>query len=76
VSQSSLSSDLDITGRLRTEDYDLRTRFTGGYLHDFLDDGAGNDSTVSSLYFDARNTKQNYSMRFGRQSRSSSTDCW
>jgi tetratricopeptide (TPR) repeat protein len=71
VSQSSLSSDLDITGRLRTEDYDLRTRFTGGYLHDFLDDGAGNDSTVSSLYFDGRNTQQNYSMRLGRQSRSS-----
>ena len=71
VSQSSLSSDLDITGRLRTEDYDLRTRFTGGYLHDFLDDGAGSDSTVSSLYFDGRNTEKNYSMRFGRQSRSS-----
>jgi hypothetical protein len=71
VSQSSLSSDLDITGRLRTDNHDLRTRLTGGYLHDFLDDGAGNESTVSSLYFDGRNTRQSYSMRLGRQSRSS-----
>lgn len=70
LTQSSLASDLDITGRLRTGDYDLRTRLTGGYLHDFLDDGSGNDSTVSSLYFDARNKPRKLSMRLGRQSRS------
>jgi hypothetical protein len=71
VSQSSLASDLDVTARLRTSDYDVRTRFTGGYLHDFLDNGVGNETTVSSLYFDARHKRRNLSLRVGRQSRSS-----
>jgi len=70
VSQSSVSSDMDITGRMRNENYDLRTRFTGGYLHDFLDDGSGSETTVSSIYFDARDKKHDVSMRLGRQSRS------
>lgn len=71
VMQSSLTSDLDITGRLVNGDYDLRTRLTGGYLYDFLNDGEDNESTVSSLYFDARNRQRNLGMRLGRQSRSS-----
>jgi hypothetical protein len=70
VTQKSLSSDLDITGRLRTGDYDMRTRFTGGYLHDFLNDGEDNETTLSSLYFDARDSKRNMGLRLGRQSRS------
>lgn len=70
VSQSSLASDLDISARKRSADYDVRTRFTGGYLHDFLDNGSGNDSTVSSLYLDARDKQHGLSMRVGRQSRS------
>lgn len=70
VSQRSLSSDLDITGRLRAGDYDMRTRFTGGYLHDFLNNGDDSESTVSSLYFDATNRSNRLAMRLGRQSRS------
>lgn len=70
VSQSSLSSDLDITGRLRTGDYDMRTRLTGGYLHDFLNDGEDSETTVSSLYFDTTNRANGFAMRAGRQSRS------
>jgi len=70
VTQESLASDLDITGRLRNGDYEMRTRFTGGYLHDFLNNGSDNETTVSSLYFDARNTSSNLSLRLGRQSRS------
>ena len=71
VTQSSLDSNLDITGRLRTGDNDIRTRLTGGYLHDFLDDGVNSDTSVSSLYLDAQNRKRDLSMRLGRQSRSS-----
>jgi tetratricopeptide (TPR) repeat protein len=70
VSQSSLDNNMDFTGRLRTAGYDIRTRFTGGYLHDFLDDGANSDTTVSSMYFDARDAKNRSYMRLGRQSRS------
>lgn len=70
VSQSSLNSNMDVTGRLRSSDYELQTRFTGGYLHDFLDNGVNSDTTVSSMYFDARDSQGDYSMRIGRQSRS------
>ncbi|MEZ5541370.1 MAG: tetratricopeptide repeat protein [Pseudomonadota bacterium] len=70
VTQSSLSSDLDITGRLKTGDYELRTRFAGGYLYDFLNSGEDSETTVSSLYFDATNRNNRLAMRLGRQSRS------
>ena len=70
VSQSSLNSNVDVTGRRLSSDYDLRTRFTGGYLHDFLNDGVNSDTTVSSLYFDAQAIHTDLSMRIGRQSRS------
>jgi tetratricopeptide (TPR) repeat protein len=68
VSQSSLNSNMDVTGRLRRSSYELQTRFTGGYLHDFLDNGVNSDTTVSSMYFDARDTSGDYSLRIGRQS--------
>jgi tetratricopeptide (TPR) repeat protein len=71
LTQSSLSSDLDVTGRMMEGDNDLRTRLTGGYLHDFLEDGTGNESTVSALYFDAQNRRRRMGMRLGRQSLSS-----
>jgi TolA-binding protein len=69
VTQSSLSTDMDITARRRSSDYDLQSRFTGSYLNDFLDDGPGSESSVSSLYFDANSKPLGLSMRLGRQSR-------
>ncbi len=48
LTQSSLDSNMDVTARLRGSDYNLQARFTGGYLHDFIDDGANTDTTVSS----------------------------
>jgi tetratricopeptide (TPR) repeat protein len=69
VTQSSLSTDLDITARRRSSDSDLQSRFTGSYLKDFLDDGPGSESSVSSLYFDANSKPLGLSMRLGRQSR-------
>jgi hypothetical protein len=69
VTQSSLSTDLDVTARRRSSEYDLQSRFTGSYLHDFLDDGPGNETSVSSLYFDANSKHLGLSMRLGRQSR-------
>jgi SPOR domain len=70
VTQTSLSNDLDITGRMLKENNDLRTRFSGGYLYDFLNHGQDNETTVSSLYFDAQNKQRRLSMRLGRQTRS------
>lgn len=71
VNQSSLDNNMDITARRRSDNYDIRTRFTGGYLHDFLDNGVDSETTVSSMYFDAQNKNHELSMRLGRQSRSS-----
>jgi tetratricopeptide (TPR) repeat protein len=69
VTQSALSSDLDVTARKRSENYDIQSRFTGSYLRDFLDDGPGDESSVSSLYFDARDKRHDVAARLGRQSR-------
>jgi hypothetical protein len=71
VTQSSLDTNMDITARRRSDDYDIQARFTSGYLHDFLDDGVSSETTVSSMYFDAQNRRHELSMRLGRQSRSS-----
>lgn len=72
VDQSSLSSDLDISARKRSEGQDIRTRFTGGYLYDFLDEaGEGSNARISSMYLDYTNTDRKWSARVGRQSRSS-----
>jgi tetratricopeptide (TPR) repeat protein len=69
VTQSSIASDLDITARRRGDSYDIQSRFTGSYLHDFLNDGPGNESSVSSAYLDANGKELGLSMRLGRQSR-------
>jgi tetratricopeptide (TPR) repeat protein len=69
VTQSALSTDLDVTARKRTDDYDLQSRFTGSYLRDFLGDGPGNENSISSLYVDASGKRLGASMRLGRQSR-------
>lgn len=66
---SALSSDLDITGRRRGTRYDLQTRFTGSYAHDFLSDGPGSESSVSTLYIDGADHLSGFDMRLGRQSR-------
>jgi hypothetical protein len=69
VTQSAVSSDLDVTARKRSDSYDIQSRFTGSYLYDFLEDGPGNESSVSSLYIDARDRVHDVAMRLGRQSR-------
>jgi len=69
VTRSALSNDLDLTARKRSDNYDLQSRFTGSYLYDFLGDGTGNSSSVSSLYFDANQKQYGLSARLGRQSR-------
>jgi tetratricopeptide (TPR) repeat protein len=69
VTQSSLSNDLDITARKRSSTYDLQSRFTGSYLHDFLSDGPGSYNSISSLYIDGNQKQYGIAARLGRQSR-------
>ncbi len=69
VTRSAVSNDLDVTARKRSDNYDLQARMTRSYLYDFLGDGTGNSSSVSSLYFDANQKQYGLSARLGRQSR-------
>ena len=69
VTQSSITNDLDITARKRSDQYDFQSRFTGSYQHDFLSDGPGSNTSISSLYVDASQKKYRVSARLGRQSR-------
>jgi len=69
VTQSSLSNDLDITARKRSNKYDIQSRFTGSYLHDFLSNGPGDNTSISSLYVDVNQKQYGLSARLGRQSR-------
>ena len=70
VNLSLLSSDLDVMARRRTQNYELRTRFTGGYDADFL--SGGHDQTrITSMYVEGNDRRRIFSGRFGRQSQSS-----
>ena len=72
VNLSSLSTDLDITGRRRGGPLEIQSRFTGGYENDFLDEGQGRGdlSRVSSLYVDLQERPHGIGGRFGRQTSS------
>jgi tetratricopeptide (TPR) repeat protein len=69
VQQSSLDTDVDLSLRRRGPKWDLRSRFTGGYRNDFLTNGPGNESRITSAYVDATNLDNRVSTRVGRQSR-------
>lgn len=69
--QSALNSDLYLSARRRGGDLDLRGEFSGGYLHDFLDDGNDSETDVGELYFQAISRTNGLSATLGRQSQSS-----
>lgn len=68
INNSSLATDIDYSARRLSADYDLRARFTGGYVHDFLPSSTGEDITISSMYFDFAQRTLGLSGRIGRQS--------
>lgn len=70
VFQSSLTSDLDFTGRYRDSRYDFRTQFDARYLYD-LENDSRNLARVSYAYVDGSDRQTGLSARLGRQTRSS-----
>jgi len=68
ATQSALNTNLDVSGQLRHTEYELRTRFSGGYLNDFLTDNKKDLLNISSLYVDAATAHRDWSGRLGRQS--------
>jgi Outer membrane lipoprotein len=67
---SLLDSSLNINSRYRSENYDMRSRFTGSHSLNYTGDQKENSGSVSSLYFDAADLINNWSGRIGRQSSS------
>jgi hypothetical protein len=68
---SSLYTDMHLDTRIRREDLTLRGQMTSGFRHDFLDEGSGNQSRISTLFFAAEHRSQGLSGSIGRRSRSS-----
>lgn len=69
VTASLLMTDGDIVARHRTTISETRLRVSGGYAHDFLDDGSGDRTThISSAYAEYKDEYRGISGRLGRQS--------
>jgi tetratricopeptide (TPR) repeat protein len=75
TAESDLRTNLDFNARYRGEDWDMRSRFNGGYLVDFLDHSNstsssryyGNKVLLSDAYVDVRNHRTDISAKVGRQ---------
>ncbi|BBB26752.1 SPOR domain-containing protein [Amphritea japonica] len=70
VNRDALSNDLYLTGRYRGDEYDIRTRFSGGYEEDFLDSNES-ETRISTMYIDLQDKQATNTLRLGRQSNSS-----
>jgi tetratricopeptide (TPR) repeat protein len=67
VTRSEIETFIDLNSRRKSKDLDLRLKITGSYILDLLNDGDGNDSTLSDAYIDIEHLDSRTSGRFGRQ---------
>lgn len=75
TSQNNVRSYLNLNARYRDDDWDIRSRFGGGYRNDFVDHSqdtftsryAGNKFLLSDAYVDVRNRRTDMSAKVGRQ---------
>ncbi|MEW7999304.1 MAG: hypothetical protein AB2786_16105 [Candidatus Thiodiazotropha endolucinida] len=67
VTRSEIETFIDLNSRRKSDDFDMRFKVTGSYIHDLLDDGDGNDTTLSDAYIDVEHLDSRTSARFGRQ---------
>ena len=68
---NALSTDLQLSSRYRGKVYDLDVRIAAGQFSDFLDDGPGDSSRLSYLYFAGSNRETDRKIVLGRQRRNS-----
>ena len=64
---NSLTTNLSLSMRRRSEDYDMRFRFDGSHRYDALTNKDSSDSRLSKLYADITAKKSGLHTRFGRQ---------
>jgi tetratricopeptide (TPR) repeat protein len=67
VTRSEIETFIDFNARRKSEAVDMRFKITGSYILDLLDDGDGNDTTLSDAYIDVEHLDSLTSARFGRQ---------
>ena len=68
VNVSEIDSIVNFNARRRSDDHDLRARFTGGYIYDLQSENdESNEVPINELYFDALDIKNNANARVGRQ---------
>ncbi len=67
VSRSEIETFVDINSRRRSQTLDVRMKLTGSYVADLLDDGDGNDDTLSDAYVDVEHLASRTNFRMGRQ---------
>jgi len=64
-----LLTDINTRATHKGENWITQMQFSGGYSYDFLDDGPGNRSRVSTAYIDLKQADGPMFTRLGRQSR-------
>jgi hypothetical protein len=69
LADSSLFTDLHLEARLRTDNYTLRSQYTGGYRYEFLD-GGSDESRTNSLFVEAEDHPNRLQGFIGRRSMS------
>jgi tetratricopeptide (TPR) repeat protein len=67
VTRSEIDTFVDLNLRRRGEAYDMRMKLATSYIYDLLDEGEGDDSTLSDAYFDLEHKATRANMRLGRQ---------
>ena len=70
VNLSEIDSMLNVNGRRRSAEYDMRTRFNGGYIYNLLEEDVSNQVPINELYMDVLDIKNHLNGRVGRQSSS------
>lgn len=68
--QSSVSTDLSVSARKRSANWNIRTRFSGGYVKDLLNTERGDYQRLSNFYVDAEHNASQWRVSAGRQSSS------
>jgi hypothetical protein len=69
--QNAVYTDGDFTARRRGERYDLISRISAGYAKDLLQNGPGDQTSVSTAFIELNDRTRGIAGRFGRQSRNS-----
>lgn len=68
---NSLDSNLSISGRRRGPEWNQRFDFAGTHSYDFLNNVNASNGTIYSLFYELADTKDDFSMRIGRQTHNS-----